>query len=187
MSTDKSLAEQMLTPGNQDKSIAELLQLGGDVDSQNDQGYTPLYIAAREGRIQWVRQLIEEGANINGASKADYTALHVATIQDHLDIVKTLIGAGADPNLKNKFGETPLYRACANGLTDIGIELIKAGSIIKAGDSAGVKGNPLDFPNAEAIRNWYQSNMAREQIASAMTGAAPHAVTPNNKPKGISL
>lgn len=52
-------------------SVASLLHGGGDSNTRNINGFTPLICAAREGRAEIIRMLIESGAdpNLGGCSE----------------------------------------------------------------------------------------------------------------------
>ena len=74
-------------------------------------GFTPLLLAAREGRIDAVKTLVELGANINEIDPDRHTALIIALINGHFDVAAALIETGIDINAADKVGRTPLWAA----------------------------------------------------------------------------
>lgn len=75
-----------------------------DIDSQDEDGTTPLIYAACFGALQVLRALLEAGANANTQDKSGWTALMWATNNNHEDIVKTLVECGATSNAKSITG-----------------------------------------------------------------------------------
>jgi uncharacterized protein len=83
-----------------------LLKHGAKVNAADEEGNTPLILAARGADAEVLQVLIDNGALINAQNKEGQTALMNAANEDDLETVKILILAGADVNLKNKQGET---------------------------------------------------------------------------------
>jgi len=91
------------------KSIKKLLAGGMSVDSMDEAGVTPLFLAALFGRTDAAKLLIDRGADIKAARGGDgSTALHAAAFFCHTDTVKLLLKNGADVNARNQRSETPL-------------------------------------------------------------------------------
>ena len=67
-----------------------------DKDQANNQGATPLYIAAENGHLDVVRHLVEVGADKDQASNQRATPLFIAALNGHLDVVRHLVEVGAD-------------------------------------------------------------------------------------------
>lgn len=78
------------------------------IGKKDEDGDTPLHLAAEEGQVKIAKLLISKGAKINGKSKSKETPIHLAVEKGHLEMVRLLIKKGADVNLKNEKGETPL-------------------------------------------------------------------------------
>ncbi len=87
--------------------IELLIKQGLDVDSVNDDGQTPLHIAAYYGCGIGVELLVENGADINAKDKWGKTPLHNAAYKHDYEIASFLVSRGADVNAKNNDGETP--------------------------------------------------------------------------------
>mgnify|MGYP000090432921 FL=1 len=72
-----------------------LIEAGADVNKADDNGVTPLYMAAEQGHEGAVRALVELDADINKAIDVGATPLYVAALQGYLAIVQILEDAGA--------------------------------------------------------------------------------------------
>lgn len=67
-----------------------------DINAQNNDGETPLYLASQHGDIHCLNSLIESGADVNLATNTGYTPLHTAAQNNNYQCVRTLVQAGAD-------------------------------------------------------------------------------------------
>ncbi|WP_419420486.1 ankyrin repeat domain-containing protein [Legionella sp. D16C41] len=76
--------------------VQGLIQSGADVNVQDCNGITPLFIAAFRNHLVIVKHLIEAGANLNLVSINGATPLYVAAEKGNIDVVKALLDAGAD-------------------------------------------------------------------------------------------
>jgi len=84
-----------------------LLECGADVNAQDDTRWTPLYLAAGNGRLDFAQMLLEHGAAINVPDMEGETPLHNASRRGHVDVVRLLLEHGADPNISDENGNTP--------------------------------------------------------------------------------
>ena len=110
-------------------------ELTAEIANQADNdGVTPLFIAAQDGHLDIAQELIKAGADPDKAKTASIAAgvtpLYTAAQQGHLEIVKELIKAGADPDKARYDGTTPLYMAAQQGHLEIVQALIEAGAEI---------------------------------------------------------
>ncbi|RUS86670.1 hypothetical protein EGW08_005544, partial [Elysia chlorotica] len=74
---------------------------------------TPLHVAAKVGRADWVDRLLEKGAKVDATDVAGVSPLSSCTTSDSEVCASSLIRHGASVNQRNKDGMTPLHRACA--------------------------------------------------------------------------
>lgn len=88
---------------------------GNNIDKQNEQGQTRLYLAAREGNTAAVKKLLRSGADPDIADSRGITPLHLAAYWGESEIVGLLLKAGAAPNADNGKGWTPLHSAAMAG------------------------------------------------------------------------
>jgi len=84
-----------------------LLDCGADVNAQDEDNWTPLYLAAWNGRVDFSEMLLEHGAAVNAPVKIGKTPLHKASEKGHVDVVRLLLERGADPNISDPYGRTP--------------------------------------------------------------------------------
>jgi len=84
-----------------------LLDCGADVNAQDNDDWTPLYLAAGNGRVDFTQMLLQHGAAINARVDDGETPLHRASTKGHVDVVRLLLEHGADPNISDSRGKTP--------------------------------------------------------------------------------
>ena len=101
--------------------IESLLSNGLDVNSQDDQGWSPLHFAAQEQSLPAIQSLLRNGANTEVTDSYGNTPLHKAVYfsKDNLEIIAALINSGANPNKENNHGVTPKSLAETIGNSDI--------------------------------------------------------------------
>ena len=101
---------------------------------------TPLIIAARDGKLDFVKVLLRYEANIEarGTIKIDgeviegCTALWVATSKGHFDVVRLLIEQNAEVDSRTSTNSTPLRAAAFDGRLDIVSYLVENGADVNA-------------------------------------------------------
>ena len=94
-------------------AVQFLTDIGADVNCQYDNnGVTPLMVAANANDDVSVGLLLAAGADTNIADDGGDTALMAAVMANNIDIIHYLLQAGADVNIKNKDGATALIMAC---------------------------------------------------------------------------
>ncbi|CAH0546464.1 unnamed protein product [Brassicogethes aeneus] len=87
--------------------MKELYNAGGDLEAHDNQGATPLHIAAANGYISVVEFLLDHGVPTDLKDKDDWQPSHAAACWGHLEVIELLAQAGANLNAKNKHDETP--------------------------------------------------------------------------------
>ncbi|KPM37648.1 hypothetical protein AK830_g8940 [Neonectria ditissima] len=90
------------------KSLEVMLPYVNDIDLPDDDGATPLILAAASGEIKGVTLLLEAGADIDHADDWRQTALYSALHSNSGEVVEILLQYGADPNIPAESGHTPL-------------------------------------------------------------------------------
>ena len=73
-----------------------LLDAGADINQNSTAtGCTPLWVAARNGNIDIVKELIRRGADVNLPNNDGMTPIRSAVYHGHVNVIKELIAAGA--------------------------------------------------------------------------------------------
>ena len=102
---------------------------------------TPLIIAARDGKLDFVKVLLRYEANIEargtmknveGRVVEDCTALWIAAAKGHFDVVRLLIEQSAEVDSRTSVGSTPLRAAAFCGHLDIVRCLVENGADVNA-------------------------------------------------------
>jgi ankyrin repeat protein len=97
-------------------------------------GSDPLTLAAKEGKVEVVKQLLALNVSPNIEAADGYSPLLAALNLDHLEIAAALLKAGADPNNFAYYWDFPLTEAVESrtpGATEL---LLKYGAKINAID-----------------------------------------------------
>ncbi len=102
--------------GNEDV-INFLLEEGLSIDYPTPEGWTPLFIAARDGQAEAAKLLVFRGADLNFQTDRGATALVMAITQNYpseesrQSLLEYMLKRGANPNLADAHGFPPLYYA----------------------------------------------------------------------------
>ena len=121
---------------NEIERVKELL-LSHKVNELDEDGNTPLYIAAEYGHLEIAKLLLENLAYVNAKNEDGNSCLFSAIAYSHRDIVKLLIEHGADVNAQNKFGNSCLYQAAKHNCQDIVKLLIENDANVNAKNEDG--------------------------------------------------
>ena len=96
-----------------------------DVNLENKQKETPLFLAVNKNDINILKELICKGADIKKRNKSDMSPLMLCCKNNYQTIAEFLIKKGADVNEKNILGDTPVKLAQSNGNEELALKLIK--------------------------------------------------------------
>jgi ankyrin repeat protein len=118
-------------------NVTALLQAGADVNTEDENGSSPLHYAAYKGHANVVALLLTHGAYIDKVTNNGTTSLHFAVDYGHADVVILLISHGASINKANHLGETPFHYAVDQGYANIVTLLLKHGAQIDESDKCG--------------------------------------------------
>ncbi len=140
--------------------LREMIRLGGDPHQKDDQGRTPLQMAAWKGSLDCVKVLMNEASpsmesqiealaeavfyehrdvayymigqdvEVNTPCKSGRYIINAATQKDGAMMVLHLLEAGADPDATEPSGTFPLLLATQRGLTAIADLLLEHGADI---------------------------------------------------------
>jgi ankyrin repeat protein len=137
---------------NQSLTTKKLLELGADPRSGDQNGMSPMHIAAMYGNVSVLRELIRHRNAIELKNRWGYTPLQTAAASYATGAMTVLLDAGADPNAKEVTGATALHHAAYSVPT---LELLLSrGADINMRDNQGEtvlgKANRLKF--AESVQ-----------------------------------
>lgn len=110
--------------------MAWILDVGSDINAQNENGVTALWQFSKEGDCETVKSLLDQGASPD--ISPENAPLSVAARGGYLHIVELLLGAGASVNAKSTASadNTPLADAAMKGHFKIVQRLIEAESAL---------------------------------------------------------
>ncbi len=93
-------------------ALAQMIQLGANVDICNKLKVAPLHLAVQLGVTDIIPVLIEAGADVNARDYTNMTPLHVAMqLPERANIISLLLEAGADINAINGKNLSPVQAA----------------------------------------------------------------------------
>ncbi|XP_028733596.1 ankyrin repeat domain-containing protein 27 isoform X2 [Peromyscus leucopus] len=119
------------------KKLARIPASGLGVNVTNQDGFSPLHMAALHGRTDLVPLLLKHGAYSGARNTSQAVPLHLACRQGHFEVVKCLLEANAKPNKKDLGGNTPLILACSGGHHQVAALLLQHGASINASNNKG--------------------------------------------------
>ena len=128
----------------QEQLVRELVERGADVNAGDDDGDTPLMMAAKYGATAVARLLLQRGAFVHAKDREGRTALHWAAARgDFVETVEVLLKAGADIDAQSTAG-TALAAAAFIGALGTVHALIRAGADVARPDPT-LNATPLMF------------------------------------------
>ena len=119
-----------------------------------EQDNLPLHSAARDGKLDEVKNLIKAGEIVNRINKEGHTALHYAVQQGNLELVRYLVKSKAYVNYRDKEDLTPLHYAVQQGNLELVRYLVKSKAYVNYRDKEDL--TPLHYAvqqeNLELVR-----------------------------------
>ena len=110
--------------------LDSLLRLRLPIDEANDEGQTPLHLAAQCGIPAPVEMLLRAGASVNIQDRTGNTPLHAVFFGDEprpdieYPIFHALVSSGVDRSIKNIEGKTPFDLAVEWGSPEQYLKLL---------------------------------------------------------------
>jgi ankyrin repeat protein len=95
--SDSSVLHQATQNGNLE-IVAALVEAGADINKENFDKETPLFMAVTAGNVELITYLVEKGAAIDHVNHELFTPLLVSVFNGDLDTTKVLIDLGANVN-----------------------------------------------------------------------------------------
>ena len=96
------------------ESVQILLEAGATVNSQDEDGWSSLFLASRHSGEETVELLLEYGADINLETTSGETPLYAAFQSTNTKTIELLFKRGAGLSLETYVEKSPLYAACAS-------------------------------------------------------------------------
>ncbi len=137
--TKERLNDMVLRAAKSDNKdlIKEYIKLGGDLNIQDEKGYTPLIFAAYYGHASMVDILLSAGANPCTEDKRGNTALMGAIFKGNLKIAYRLIRSDCDVDQRNNSNQTALMYASLFDREELVEKLVEHGAEVEAIDNQG--------------------------------------------------
>lgn len=124
--------------GDLEATARFLFSRGADLEATNNDGYTPLLLAARHSFKDICEFLIESGAKVDVSDKSRFTVLHYASYSGWIEMVRELVEKGCEIDAKNAFdGSTPLFLAAQHLHNDVVELLLELGADFEYCDGKG--------------------------------------------------
>ncbi|XP_064417620.1 cortactin-binding protein 2 isoform X1 [Latimeria chalumnae] len=123
-----TLLHQAAAQGNVTLLSMLLNEEGIDVNYSDEDSFSALYSAAKNGHADCMMLLLSAGAHVDITDNNGFTPLCLAAAQGHFKCLEILITHSADINHASEGGQTPLFLACANGNNECIKLLLEAGA-----------------------------------------------------------
>ncbi|XP_065497027.1 ankyrin repeat domain-containing protein 27 isoform X1 [Caloenas nicobarica] len=123
--------------GPAQKKFGRISANGLGVNVSNQDGFTPLHMAALHGHSELVSLLLKHGARISARNAKHAVPLHLACQKGHFQVVKCLMDYNAKQNKKDIYGNTPLIYACLNGQYETTALLLQHGASVNLCNAKG--------------------------------------------------
>lgn len=106
--------------------VERILQTSNEIECLNEEGYSPLHLAAFNGDIDMIKLLFNYGASPNIACINTYeTPLHFVAHHGDVNLFKIFINHGADVNLEDRNRITSLEQLLKSNYENVFIEVLE--------------------------------------------------------------
>jgi len=117
--------------------VERMILMGADVDSETNEGVTPLVYAVYNNRPRTVMILLLHDADVNKITARRETPLMIAVKNNNFEIAEILIRYGAEVNYQGSYGAAPLHFASVYGFLQIADLLLYYDAIIDTKSNDG--------------------------------------------------
>ena len=95
-------------------TVRSLISAGGKTDVVDEEGSSPLHLAALVRCEETVKTLLDSGANVNARNKAEETPLMIASMFSEMSLINLLIDKGADISARDRYGRNAAFFAISS-------------------------------------------------------------------------
>ncbi|WP_353276286.1 ankyrin repeat domain-containing protein [Wolbachia endosymbiont (group B) of Villa cingulata] len=139
-----------------------------DINSKDENGWTPLHLAAWKGQLNDTRSLVEKGADINAENIFGRKPIHIAAENNNKNIIEFFLSKGMSIDDVDRYGRTPLYCASWNGHLGVVKYLVDKGADVYTQDKGGK--TPLnvaiDQKHDDVIKYLKQAQLNEQLLAA---------------------
>ncbi len=143
-------------------TVVLFVNAGMDLETKNEQGWTPLMVALFEGREDVGLFLIKKGANVSFSDRSGYRPIHWAAFKGYTTVIDEIVERSGDVNVETNYGWTALLQAASLGHVATVTSLLRQGA----------KANSRDNEGAAAIHKAASNNHVEVALALVLGGAA---------------
>mmetsp|Transcript_16031 Transcript_16031/g.50256 ORF Transcript_16031/g.50256 Transcript_16031/m.50256 type:complete len:229 (-) Transcript_16031:148-834(-) len=121
------------------EEVRRHVESGFDVDVfEEEDGYTPLLLAAECGHLNIVDELLRAGAKTDAKDAYGRTALYAAAVAGHKDVCRCLLRHGANPDARDDDSRTIFWAVLALRHCDMAQLLLDHAAVdVDAADASG--------------------------------------------------
>ncbi len=150
------------------------LAAGGDVNTPDSRGYTPLMWAASWGSLEGAEALLQKGAKVNTPTPSRKTAIVFAVENGHTEVAKRLLAAGANLVMPDPTWSAR-QAAKTEAMQEVAQRAIELGDLLMAAVSARDSRRVSELTAKGAPLGYTHSNAAALQVAAAQHFRKPGA------------
>lgn len=160
------------------KVLNALVQKDEDVVNETcNKGWSPLHIAAKQGKLKNVEFLINNGSQLNAVTDAKNSALILALASGHKDVADYLLSQEKiDVNIANSQGVTAFHQAALLNDSNIVMSLVYAGADANVESKKSAKTNksytPFQLIKSKEIKNMIDFTSLPGSSASFSTASS---------------
>ena len=117
-------------------SLAKTTEMQSLVNRTNEEGQTPLFLAASNGYVKAVELLLGNKPDLEKVDRRGLTPLNSAAASGYGEVIKTLLAHGANPEAKSRDGRTPLITSIFLGHAEV-VQVLLERADMDAADLCG--------------------------------------------------
>ncbi|MBI9069293.1 MAG: ankyrin repeat domain-containing protein [Salinivirgaceae bacterium] len=117
--------------------IQYLVKNGAKLNAVNENGQTPLHVAAGSRCTDCFKELVELGSDLSAKDNKGKTPLHIAIKREKMDIVEYILTKNIDLNTKDNTGKTPLHYTAIAGYHDLVKTMVNKNANVNEKDNEG--------------------------------------------------